>query len=56
MWEEARIPKERYSHNKPYDFPWSKNARALFVQGGDLARKFHLKHTLELKTSELPTT
>lgn len=50
MWEEARIPKERYSHNKPYDFPWSKNARALFVQGGDLARKFHLEHTLELKT------
>lgn len=50
MWEEARIPKERYSHNKPFDFPWSKNARALYAEGGNMARKFHLEHTLELKT------
>lgn len=50
MWEEARIPKARFSHNKPYDFPWSKNARELYAQGGHMARLFHLEHTLELKT------
>lgn len=50
MWEEARIPKLRHSHNKPYDFPWSKNARELYAKGGDRARLFHLEHTLELKT------
>lgn len=50
MWEEARIPKEKYSHNKPYDFPWSKKARELYAKGGDMARLFHLEHTLELKT------
>ncbi|MBD7986249.1 hypothetical protein H9649_16890 [Sporosarcina sp. Sa2YVA2] len=50
MWEEARIPKIRHSHNKPYDFPWSRNARELYAKGGDMARLFHLEHTLELKT------
>lgn len=50
MWEEARIPKFRHSHNKPYDFPWSKNARELYAKGGEMARLFHLEHTLELKT------
>lgn len=50
MWEEARIPKARFSHNKPYDFPWSKNARELYAKGGSMARLFHLEHTLELKT------
>lgn len=50
MWEEARIPKGRHSHNKPYDFPWSKNARELYAKGGDMARQFHLEHTLEFKT------
>lgn len=52
MWEEARIPKgkgQRFSHNKPYIFPWSKKARDLYEKGGKLARKFHLEHTLELK-------
>src|SRR5699024_2051736 len=50
MWEEARIPKGKFSHNKPYDYPWSKNARELFAKGGNMARLFHLEHTLELKT------
>lgn len=50
LWEEVRIPKQRYSHNKPVNFPWSKNARELFAKGGDLARQFHLEHTLELKS------
>lgn len=50
MWEEARIPKARYSHNKPHDFPWSKNARELYAKGGNMARLFHLEHTLEFKT------
>ena len=50
IWEEVRIPKDRISHNKPVEFPWSKNARELYIKGGDLSRKFHLEHILELKT------
>lgn len=33
IWQEPRMPTLRYTHNKPYDYPWSPPARDLFFNG-----------------------
>jgi hypothetical protein len=30
IWQEPRMPKNRFSHDKPLDYPWSPNARDLY--------------------------
>ncbi len=33
IWQEPRMPKMRYTHNKPLEYPWSPLARDLFFNG-----------------------
>ena len=33
IWQEPRMPRLRYTHNKPLEYPWSPLARDLFFNG-----------------------
>ena len=47
VWQQPRLPKEKYSHNKPYKFPWSEAAKELLDE--DSAKgKLVLEHSMEM--------
>lgn len=60
IWQEPRMPKNRFAHNKPLDYPWSPNARDLyFAHKADpsisLANRLDLEHVtpISILTTQL---